>query len=97
MPGPSLIQQQVDALRDLARLAAERAKREFKLEQDFSKTQASAEKQYQATRQGIVRRNDMQIQAIEGEGAAGPHRMIAQQDLGSRECKHFAALPWVRC
>ena len=67
MPGPSLIQQQVDALRDLARLATERAKREFKLEQDFAKSQASAEKQYQATRQGIVRRRDLQIQAIEGE------------------------------
>ena len=67
MPGPSLIQRQVDALKDLARLAVERATRETKTEAEFNKDKAAADRQYQAARQGIVRRRDMEVQAIEGE------------------------------
>jgi DNA segregation ATPase FtsK/SpoIIIE, S-DNA-T family len=67
MPGPSLVQRQVDALKDLARLASERATRETKTDLDFAKDKALAERQYQSARQGIVRRKDMQVQAIESE------------------------------
>ncbi len=67
MPGPSLVQRQVDALKDLARLAADRATRESKIELDFAKEKALAERQYQSARQGIVRRRDMQVQAIEAD------------------------------
>jgi DNA segregation ATPase FtsK/SpoIIIE, S-DNA-T family len=67
MPGPSLVQRQVDALKDLARVAVERATRETKIELEFAKDKATAERQYQSARQGIVRRRDMQVQAIEGE------------------------------
>ncbi len=65
MPGPSLVQRQVDALKDLARLALERATRQTKTDADFAKEKAAAERQYQSARQGIVRRRDMQVQAIE--------------------------------
>jgi DNA segregation ATPase FtsK/SpoIIIE, S-DNA-T family len=67
MPGPSLIQRQVDALKDLARVAVERATRETKTDAEFAKEKALAERQYQSARQGIVRRRDMQVQAIEAE------------------------------
>jgi S-DNA-T family DNA segregation ATPase FtsK/SpoIIIE len=67
MPGPSLVNRQVDALKDLARVATERATRETKIELDFAKEKAAAERLYQSARQGIVRRRDMQVQAIEGE------------------------------
>jgi S-DNA-T family DNA segregation ATPase FtsK/SpoIIIE len=67
MPGPSLIQRQVDALKDLARVAVERATRETKTDADFAKEKALAERQYQSARQGIIRRKDMQVQAIEAE------------------------------
>ncbi len=67
MPGPSLVQRQVDALKDLARLATDRATREAKIEVDFAKDKALAERQYQSARQGIVKRRDMQVQAIEAD------------------------------
>ncbi len=67
MPGPSLVQRQADSLKTLARVATERATRETKIELDFAKDKATAERQYQSARQGIVRRRDMQVQAIEGE------------------------------
>src|SRR5260221_7220873 len=67
MPGRSLIQRQVDALKDRARLAGERANRETKTDLDFAKDKALAERQYQSARQGIVRRRDLQVQAIEGD------------------------------
>ena len=66
MPGPPLIQSQVDALKDLARLAADRAARESKAELEFAKDKATAERQYQAARQAAVRQRDARIQAIEG-------------------------------
>jgi len=67
MPGPSLVQRQVDVLKDLARLAVDRATRETKAEAEFNKDKAAADRQYQAARQGIVRRRDMEVQAIEGD------------------------------
>jgi len=67
MPGPTLVQRQVEALKYLARLASERATRETKLDADFAKNKALADRQYQSTRQGVVRRRDMAVQAIEGE------------------------------
>ena len=67
MPGSSLIQRQVDALKDLARQAADRAARETKIDVDFAKEKAAAERQYQSTRQGVVRRRDLAVQAVEGE------------------------------
>ena len=69
MPGPSLIQRQVDALKDLARLAVERASRETKTDADFAKDKAvwpSA-----STRrpdQGIVNAvKRLHVQAIEAD------------------------------
>ncbi len=67
MPGPSPIQRQADALKDLAARSVERAGRESKLELDFAKATAAAERQYQAARAAIVRRRDARIGAIEGE------------------------------
>jgi DNA segregation ATPase FtsK/SpoIIIE-like protein len=67
MPGPSLVQRQVDALKDLARSAVDRATRQTKTDADFAKEKALAERQYQTARQGIVRRRDMQVQAIESD------------------------------
>ncbi len=67
MPGPSLVQRQVEALKDLARLAVERAGRETKTDADFAKEKAVAERQYQSSRQGIVKRRDLQVQTIESE------------------------------
>ena len=77
MPGPSLVQRQVDALKELARLAVERATRETKTEAEFAKDKAAAERQYQSARQGIVRRRDMQVQEI--EGAIGTTRASLDQ------------------
>src|SRR5947209_10229647 len=67
MPGPSLTQRQVDALKDLARLAADRAGRETKTDADFAKEKAVAERAYQNARQGVVRRRDLQVQAIQAD------------------------------
>ena len=44
MPGPSLVQRQVDALKDLARLAADGPARETKTDADFNKEKAVAER-----------------------------------------------------
>jgi len=67
MPGPSLTQRQVDALKDLARLAGDRAGRETKTDADFAKEKAVADRTYQSARQGAVRRRDLQVQATEAE------------------------------
>ena len=67
MPGPSLVQRQVEAIKDLTRVAADRATRESKIELEFAKDKAAAERQNQSTRQGIVKRRDLAVQAIESE------------------------------
>ncbi|WP_435007615.1 FtsK/SpoIIIE domain-containing protein [Tundrisphaera lichenicola] len=67
MPGSPPTQRQVDALKDLARLATERAGRETKTDVDFGKEKAVAERAYQSARQGIVKRRDLQVQAIESD------------------------------
>jgi ABC-type multidrug transport system fused ATPase/permease subunit len=65
MPGPSLIQRQVEALKELARLAEDRAQREFKIEAEAKKATAVAERTYQTARQGAVRQRELQIEAVE--------------------------------
>ncbi len=87
MPGPSPIQRQVDALKDLARIAVERAGRETKTDADYNKDKAATERQYQAARQGIVRRRDMQVQAIEGEITATRDALQARYTRATAEAK----------
>jgi len=87
MPGPSLIQRQADALKDLASLAVERATRETKTDADFAKAKAVADRQYQATRQAAVKRREATVEAIEGEITALRDSLQARYSKATADAK----------
>ncbi len=87
MPGPSLIQRQVDALKDLARLAVARAGRETKTDADHAKEKSSAERLYQSARQGAVKRQELQVRAIEDEITARRDSLQARYSRATADAK----------
>ncbi len=87
MPGPSLIQRQADALKDLAARSVERAARESKLDLDFAKANAATDRQYQAARQAIGRQRDARVQAIEGEIGSIRDRLQAAYTKATADSK----------
>ncbi|MFO0956544.1 MAG: hypothetical protein U0800_03645 [Isosphaeraceae bacterium] len=78
MPEPNLIDREVGALRDLARLSSERAQAEVATASDFLKADSAADRTFQAARDQLARRKDGEESAARAEQEKALQEAVAR-------------------